>query len=381
MSEIIQDEKKRKKTLLITILLVALITGIVVGYIYTAQRKYTPPPPKPKIELKGKSDDTAKESWIAQSATQIQEQQKKIDELQKALKALEQKKEEASQLPSLPQYVPPPPTTSTTIAPPPSGGIGQQAQRQKTIMSDLIVISGSRKTEPSEPEKEGQPITTAQRPQQSSGKAGLHMPAGSFVKAVLLSGVDAPGGAKGKGSPYPTLLRVSDMAQLPNEWRGDIKECFIVGEAYGELASERAQIRVNTLSCVNKQGDVIEGKLTGYVVGEDGKVGLSGRVVTKQGAILARALITGFLQGVSQAFSQSATVLNVTPSGNVTTIDPSKTMQAAVGGGMSKATEELAKFYMELAREMFPVVEINAGRKVEVVFVQGVTLSKTGGIS
>jgi conjugal transfer pilus assembly protein TraB len=99
-------------------------------------------------------------------------------------------------------------------------------------------------------------------------------------------------------------------------------------------------------------------------------------VITKQGALLARSLVTGFLQGVSQAFSQSSNVLNVTPTGNISTIDPNKTAQAGIGMGISKATEDLAKFYIEMAKDLFPVIEANAGRRVEVVLVSKATLAK-----
>jgi conjugal transfer pilus assembly protein TraB len=207
-------------------------------------------------------------------------------------------------------------------------------------------------------------------------KPDSFIPAGSFVKVVLLNGIDAPTGSKGKGNPYPVLLRVLDFAQLPNLWRGDFKECFMIGEAVGELSSERVHIRTNTLSCINRKGEVLEGNISGYAVGEDGKIGLSGRVITKQGALLARSLVTGFLQGVSSAFSQSANVLNITPTGNISTIDPNKVATAGVGMGISKATEDLAKFYIEMAKDLFPVIEANSGRHVEVVLVTKSTLSK-----
>ncbi|PIV81625.1 conjugal transfer protein TraB, partial [bacterium CG17_big_fil_post_rev_8_21_14_2_50_64_8] len=46
-------------------------------------------------------------------------------------------------------------------------------------------------------------------------------------------------------------------------------------------ATERAQLRTETLSCVREDGRVIEAELEGYAVGEDGKVGMRGRLVSK----------------------------------------------------------------------------------------------------
>jgi conjugal transfer pilus assembly protein TraB len=46
-----------------------------------------------------------------------------------------------------------------------------------------------------------------------------------------------------------------------------------------------------------------EAPLVAYAVGEDGKSGVRGRLVTKQGQYLARALTAGFLQAASQLFN------------------------------------------------------------------------------
>jgi conjugal transfer pilus assembly protein TraB len=221
-----------------------------------------------------------------------------------------------------------------------------------------------------------QPSKATGQGEKPSKKEQATVSAGSFVKAVLLNGVDAPTGSKGKGSPYPVLLRIIDLAQLPNRFRADIKECFAVGEAMGELSSERVMTRVTTLSCVSKSGNIIESQVTGYVVGEDGKIGQSATIVTRQGAILARSLISGFLQGVSQAFSASATTVNVSPYGTVSTINPSEVAKAGVGQGISNAAAGLAKFYDDFSREMFPVAEVNAGRECEIVFINRFNLTE-----
>jgi len=396
---ITKDEKRKNIIKIVAISSAIILFTALTVYLYQSQQKYIPPPPEPKIELHGKKD-LAKDSWIAQSAQQMQEQKKQLEETQAALKALTErleKSKETSEGKGFPPGQPPVPGQSEQppvpgqsgqqpqimFPPPPTGQVGAQGtptQPTEKVLTNLIAmeensVKGKDIKDAKDKEKKEEVKTDSKSGQKKDKDEGL-IPAGSFIKTVLMTGIDAPSGAKGKGSPYPVLLKVYDLAQLPNKWRSDIEGCFIVGEAYGELSSERVHIRVNTLSCVSMEGEIISGSLSGYVVGEDGKTGLSGMVVTKQGAILSRSLITGFLQGVSQAFSQSATVLNVTPTGNVSTIDPSKSLQAGMGTGATRATEELAKFYMEMAKEMFPVIEVNAGRKVEVVITQKVTLSK-----
>ncbi|WP_434965509.1 TraB/VirB10 family protein, partial [Escherichia coli] len=68
------------------------------------------------------------------------------------------------------------------------------------------------------------------------------------------------------------------------------------------MSSERAYLRGETFSCVREDGGVIEAKLDAYAVGEDGKAGVRGRVVSKQGQIIAKSMMAGFLSGVSEAF-------------------------------------------------------------------------------
>lgn len=199
-----------------------------------------------------------------------------------------------------------------------------------------------------------------------------YIPSGTFFRAILLGGMDAPtGGESATASPYPVLMRVADLAQLPNRFRLNFKECFITGTGYGDLSSERAIIRTEQLSCVGFDGKAIDIAIKGYVAGEDGKAGIRGRLVTKQGAVLKNALITGLLSGIGQGFSTAASTVNQTALGSVTSVSKSEQMQAALGSGVGGAFDKLAQYYIKLADKMFPVIEIDAGRKVDVVLLKG----------
>jgi conjugal transfer pilus assembly protein TraB len=217
--------------------------------------------------------------------------------------------------------------------------------------------------QPEKPKKEEKPITPINM-----------ISTGTISKVLLLGGMDAPTMARAKSNPLPVLMKVTDPSFLPNDWREDIQGCFFLGEGYGDLSSERAYIRVTTLSCVTKDGYHIDTSFKGAVYGEDGKVGLRGRVVTKQGALLARSIIAGFLQGVAEAFKQSDTIVSVTPEGSTSTISPQKAFQAGVYGGASEAANKLAEFYLKMADQVAPVIEISAGRRVDVIALEPVKL-------
>ncbi|SDJ06016.1 TraB/VirB10 family protein [Pseudomonas abietaniphila] len=201
--------------------------------------------------------------------------------------------------------------------------------------------------------------------------------AGSFFEAVLLNGMDAPTSATTQKNPVPTTMRVKSDAVLPNKYNVDVKECFTLASGYGVLSSERAMLRTETISCVRKDGKIMEGKLEGYVVGEDGRVGMRGRLVSKQGQMIAKTLVAGGLSGLAQGMTpQTIPQLSLGSNGTTQTqtADASTILQTGVSKGFSTSANEIAKFYMEMAREMTPVVEIDAGRKVTIMLVKGLEL-------
>lgn len=204
-----------------------------------------------------------------------------------------------------------------------------------------------------------------------------YLPSGAFTRAVLLGGLDAPTGGQAQRNPQPVLLRLADNAILPNQFRALVKECFIVGAGYGDVSSERAYIRTESLSCVTRDGTAIDVPVKGYVAGEDGKAGMRGRLVSKQGQILANALLAGVASGIGHAFTQSSTTLSVSPLGTTSTVDPGKQLEAGLGTGVGKALDRLAQYYISLAEKVFPVIEVDAGRSVDVVLTQGVALPGT----
>ena len=204
--------------------------------------------------------------------------------------------------------------------------------------------------------------------------ARRYIPSGAFTRAILLGGLDAPTGGQSQRNPQPVLLRLVDNAVLPNHFRSRIKECFVVGAGFGDVSSERAYIRTESLSCVTREGTAIDVPIKGYVAGEDGKAGMRGRLVSKQGQLLANALLAGVASGIGQAFQQSSTTMSVSPLGATSTVDPGKQFEAGFGTGVGKALDRLAQYYISLAEKVFPVIEIDAGRTVDVVITQGISL-------
>jgi len=366
---------RRGKVLGIGLLLLGII--IVIGLLTSGKQKEAGKREQEKTRVL-KTADLEKEKWRASAEKEIDKLKNSQKELLKEIKSLQDKlsakeEKESSLSPPMPPlspaknvFSPPPPPPPTTFG---SGkGTLEKIPSQIRVFSPetASIVSGQAQINPQKEE--------------SAVAKGNWMPSGSFVKGILLSGLDAPTGVQSRSNPYPVLIRLSEPANLPNLRRLDVKECFATGGGYGDLASERAYIRLETISCVLKSGKVIDTQVKGYVAGEDGKVGIRGRLISKQGQFLSRALLAGFASGIGQAFSSFSTVTSIGAGGTVT-VGPDELKDigiAGAGGGVSRAAEKLADYYLKLADEVFPVVEIDSGRTVDVVVLEGKELTPRG---
>lgn len=192
---------------------------------------------------------------------------------------------------------------------------------------------------------------------------------GTFARARLLNGVEAPTGGQANGNPVPMLLEIKDPAFLPNRYRSDIKRCMVTANATGDLSSERVLVRLDRLSCLTATRGAIDVKVTGYVAGEDGKTGLKARVVTRSGQAIANALLVGTLSGLGEAVSLAAQDSSTNFAGTVTT-SVNNPWRAGLGEGMQDALDRVADYYLRLADKIFPVLEVDAGRDVDIVITQ-----------
>lgn len=203
------------------------------------------------------------------------------------------------------------------------------------------------------------------------------MPTGTILPVRLLSGLDAPtGGGAGGGfsaQPHPVLMEVIDLAKLPNEATMDATGCFALGEGLGDISTERAMIRVLGISCVKGDGVAVDLPTKGVLTGEDGKVGMRGRMVIRESAMLARALLTGFVSGVARAFMPFQAGFFVAPSlGQALEPPPASNVAlAGAAGGMQRAAELLARHYAQMASRIYPVIEVDAGRWGDLIVTEG----------
>lgn len=214
---------------------------------------------------------------------------------------------------------------------------------------------------------------TATLPKDKVQHVSTVIPAGTSVKAVLVSSTDIPCGVYSQTDPQPVKLQVLDDARLPKQVRVKLKGGIVIGSAHGDLSSERIYIRTERLTQTKRSGDFVETEVTGYITGEDGKYGVRGRLIDKSGRIVKNAAVSGFFSGVNQVLQSHGDRTNISYN------NPEQDNFAAAGNilrsgsvaGANNAFDRLTDYFIKQADQVSPVIEVNAGRVVDITFTHG----------
>ena len=208
-----------------------------------------------------------------------------------------------------------------------------------------------------------------------------YIPAGTHVPSVILTGVVVGTGVTSQSEPQPIIIRFTNKGIIPGgsskRFRAGVKDAVLIGSCKGDISSERAFCRINKFTLTEENGEIIEKDVEGWVIGEDGRPGMRGLVVDRSSEVVRLAMLNGVLGGISSFFQQQATssVYPVSPiTGQQNALKGKDLMKAGGYGGVNSALDKMADFAIKRAEQMQPVIVINSGRKVDVVFKKGVDL-------
>jgi len=202
-----------------------------------------------------------------------------------------------------------------------------------------------------------------------------YIPPGTFVRAVMLNGLDADTSVNGQGNPKPVVMRITAWGNLPNHYQSRLKDCVVVGAGIGDISSERAYIRLDTLSCTLNDARIIDVKAFGHVVdSSDGKVGVKGKLRMGAGRSVSNAFFAGVLSGVGNGISQQYTTTYASPLGQSSTLDPSRSLQYGLAAGVGESGNRMADYFIRRADQYNPVVQVPP-QAVDIIFIkQGIWL-------
>ena len=230
----------------------------------------------------------------------------------------------------------------------------------------------------------GQKFVLSPKPQESTDTREVrtlanYLPAGSYVKAVVLSGADAATNVSSRDNPIPVLFRITGSAVTAGgatvaRAKVNLKGCVVQGSATGDLSSERVKVRLITMACTNRRGEVLETRVSGFMSGS-GKEGVRGQVVSREGPAVTNAAIAGTLAGLGSGLGAAGqSQLGLDESATTSSILQGAGVAAAAGGIQSAATT-LSEYYINRAEQYQPIVSLYGGTNVELVFLEGVDLS------
>ena len=207
------------------------------------------------------------------------------------------------------------------------------------------------------------------------------LPAGSHAEAVVLAGVDASAGISSQGDPRPLLLRLTGPAWTAaaggSALQVDVAGCTVTGAAHGDLSSEKVYARLRTLTCAGPEpGSVIETDVAGFIAGS-GKTGVRGPVVSREGALVEKAFLAGLVSGAGQGAAQAFQPQAVATGGGNAAVANTGLMdigRAGLGAGAASAGQKVADYLIRRAEQYQPVIQLRAGTRVSVVFLEGARL-------
>lgn len=203
-------------------------------------------------------------------------------------------------------------------------------------------------------------------------KPSVILPTGSYVKAKLLTGIEAP-----EGKTYPALLQLDFAFIIPNQKRLDLAGCFMIAKAQGDLSTERVQMQATKLSCVSKHGGMFEREINGFVADDaDNSFAVMGSVNSKQDRVASMAFLSSIVSGIGKAIQQAQTTQQTTPLGgsqSVITGDQAKYIGA---GGASEAATMVTQWYLKQAQNLLPTINVGSGQDIWVILQDQVELPK-----
>lgn len=197
------------------------------------------------------------------------------------------------------------------------------------------------------------------------------IPSGSFSEATMIEGADANASVTGQQNTSPVVITLLGEVSMPNGKTWNMDQCRVTGEMYGDISSERGEVRTKNISCILTNGKHIDMPFDGHVSFQ-GKVGIRGKPVMRNGAIIANAGAAGLLSGFGEGIKSAATP--TVGLGGSASVGAGDIFKQGIGGGASKAADTLSQYWIKRAEQYHPVIDIGAGNAVTVVFQQGFRL-------
>ncbi len=205
------------------------------------------------------------------------------------------------------------------------------------------------------------------------------IPPGTLVKGVIIQGVSQPVGVGKPADPEVALVRITSAGKLPKKLRMALKGSNLLCSTESVLSNRRVRVRGETMSKHKKNGSFIVTEVAAVISGPGGKAGVPASLVSYGGV---QAGYSAIASTMGAAASTLQTILNNQTISKLSEIGPDQAILNSdvftniglngVNGGFDKITD----YYLKMADLYCPVLEIDMGTEVSILFTTTVTLGE-----
>lgn len=224
--------------------------------------------------------------------------------------------------------------------------------------------------------------STIIKPKKKIKKIGEYIPANSYVQAKLISGVDAGVGISSEANPRHTLLRITGETISAGIGADFLKTnrlvgCLLSAKAVGDISSEKAYLDGVLLTCAIDKQTAIEVPVKAYITSH-AKSGIRGEVVSREGDMVLKSFLSGMASGFGSGVQQLSQP-NFSFSGssmNSSKQSANDLLRGGLGSGVSSSSDTLSQYFIKRAEQYQPVISVDEGIEVYVVFQEGFSLKE-----
>ncbi len=191
---------------------------------------------------------------------------------------------------------------------------------------------------------------------------------GDSVEVQLLTGVNAPV----DGTPYPVVFQLNGPIAGPDGAALPLGEARLVAAAQGSEVDSRALFRLSTLSIRHPSGRRSVVKVDGWIVGEDGIRGMTGRLIDKLGRLILATAGVSFAAAFGDELSGGNSDNN-----NQSGLDNAngQAVNVAAASALTDASNRLGKLLLDRYESFVPVVEVLSNREAVAIFSQSAEIN------
>jgi conjugal transfer pilus assembly protein TraB len=225
--------------------------------------------------------------------------------------------------------------------------------------------------------------TKSFKTKKQSLKLGEYIPANSYAQAKLISGVDAGVGMNAESNPRNALLRITGEVVSAGLGGKFLKTNKLIGcqmslKAVGDISSEKVYLDGVVMSCAKNANTFIEIPVKAYV-SSMGKAGVRGEIVSREGDMVLKSFVAGIASGFGNGINEFSRPQTSLLGSNNSLSDGQKArnlLNGGLGSGLNSGSNSLAEFFIKRAEQYQPVISVNEGVEVNIVFIEGFSLNE-----